>query len=273
MGLLTLCVQLANDMTLSFRYRAFTTHLAASLLVLLLILGALYAGWYRWPGWYLAGAEVVVGLMVMVDVCLGPLGTLVISNPLKPRREWRRDIGMIVAVQLLALAYGTYTLWAGRPIFYAFSLNQIEMVRAADFKEEHVRAARDAGAPILSEGLSPVRWIWAPLPDDPELQSKIIASTMVGGDDVTVMPQYFRPWEDARTSMNSVYLPLTRLSDLTEWSEAEYARRLADLNRAPDELGVLPAKGSRRDGAWIFDRKTATPLAFWPVAIWDLGKR
>jgi hypothetical protein len=258
---------------MTFRYRAFVTHLAASFFVLLLLLGVLYAGWYRWPGWYLAGAEVIGGLMVMVDVGLGPLGTLVISNPVKSRREWRRDISMIVAVQLLALAYGCYTLWEGRPLFYAFSLNRIEMVRSADFKEKDIQAARETGAAIQPDWLSPVRWIWARLPDDPDEQLKIVMSTVFGGDDVTVIPQYFRPWDEARLVMSSAYIPVTRLSHLYGWSGAEYAQRLADLNRAPEELGVLPVKGSRRDGAWIFDRKTATPLAFWPVSIWNLDKR
>ena len=39
-----------------FRVKAFSLHLTGSACVLILVLGALYFGWYRWPGWYLAQA-------------------------------------------------------------------------------------------------------------------------------------------------------------------------------------------------------------------------
>ena len=37
-----------------FRLRFFGLHLVASVVVLTLVLGSFYLGWYRWPGWYLA---------------------------------------------------------------------------------------------------------------------------------------------------------------------------------------------------------------------------
>jgi hypothetical protein len=40
------------------------------------------------------------------DVILGPLLTLVVANPAKPRRELARDIGSIIGVQILAAGYG-----------------------------------------------------------------------------------------------------------------------------------------------------------------------
>ena len=40
---------------MKFRLKAFGLHLAASTCALTLILGGLYLGWYRWPGWYLTG--------------------------------------------------------------------------------------------------------------------------------------------------------------------------------------------------------------------------
>jgi hypothetical protein len=104
-----------------FRLKAFSLHLLSSATVLTLILGALYFGWYRWPGWYLTDVTRVILVMVGVDVVLGPTLTLIIANQKKSRRELTRDIGIIVAVQLCALTYGSVSLWNGRPLYYAFS--------------------------------------------------------------------------------------------------------------------------------------------------------
>src|SRR6267378_7477920 len=98
-----------------FRLKAFGLHLSASATLLTLILGSLYLGWYRWPGWYLTGVLHVVVILAIVDLALGPTLTLIVANPRKPRRELTRDIGIIVTVQIAALVYGAATLWHGRP--------------------------------------------------------------------------------------------------------------------------------------------------------------
>src|SRR5215469_13939349 len=117
---------------MKFRLTAFGLHLLGSVSALILVLGSLYLGWYRWPGWYLSSVLHVVGIVVMVDLVLGPTLTLIVANPGKPRRELVRDISMIVTVQLAALIYGTVTLWGGRPLYYTFSVNSLELVQASD---------------------------------------------------------------------------------------------------------------------------------------------
>ena len=62
-----------------FRLKAFSLHLLSSATVLTTILGSLYFGWYRWPGWYLTDVTTVVLVMVCVDVVLGPTLTLIIA--------------------------------------------------------------------------------------------------------------------------------------------------------------------------------------------------
>src|SRR5215472_10204488 len=122
-----------------FRLKAFGLHLLGSVSALFLVLGSLYLGWYRWPGWYLSSALHIVGIVVLVDLVLGPTLTLIVANPGKPRRELARDVAIIVTVQLVALIYGATTLWGGRPLYYAFSVNSLDMVQASDI-DGHERA-------------------------------------------------------------------------------------------------------------------------------------
>src|SRR5580692_3576729 len=118
-----------------FRLKLFSLHLLSSATVLTLVLGSLYLGWYRWPGWYLTDVTRVIVVMVCVDVVLGPTLTLIIANQKKSRRELTRDIGIIVAIQLCALTYGSVQLWNGRPLYYVFSENALSVVQAYDIND------------------------------------------------------------------------------------------------------------------------------------------
>ena len=82
-------------------------------------------------GWYLTGVQRVLIILVVVDLIVGPTLTFIIANPKKPRRELLRDVAIIATVQILALAYGAATLWRGRPLYYAYFVNRVQMVQAS----------------------------------------------------------------------------------------------------------------------------------------------
>src|SRR5690348_14695508 len=117
-----------------FRLKAFSLHLSASALALSLVLGSLYAGWYRFPALYLTEALHIVRLVLGVDLVLGPTLSLVVAHPGKARAALTRDIAAIVTVQVIALVYGAFTLWYARPLYYAFSVDRLELVQASDLK-------------------------------------------------------------------------------------------------------------------------------------------
>ena len=239
-----------------FRLKAFGLHLSASVTLLTLILGALYLGWYRWPGWYLTSALHVVVILGVVDLALGPSLTLIIANPRKPRRALARDIGVIVIVQLAALVYGAATLWFGRPLYYPFSVDRLEIVQASDLEAGEIALARQQNPALAPHWYSLPRWIWAPLPEDPDEAGKIVGSTLFGGQDVVQMPRYFRSWEQGLPKLRQ---QLARVDDLKGLSRAErqaLRTRMSQLGLAPGERNALLMWGEVRRVLVIFDPGT-----------------
>lgn len=246
---------------MGLRRKAFQIHLLASASVLLLVLGALYAGWYRWPGWYLTGASHLAAIMVGVDVALGPLLTLLVANPRKPRSELQRDIAMIVAMQLLALGYGSATLWRGRPLYYAFSVNMLQLVQASDLDPPEARFAIRADLPLAPRWNSLPRWIWAPLPKDPKVRAAIVQAAITGGFDVTSMPPYFKPWNQGHAALQA---RLKRVRDLRFFSAAQIAelvRRMRHAHIATDRANSLPLMGRGQPLLAVFDPVSLRLLA------------
>jgi len=239
-----------------FRLKAFALHLTGSACALALVIGGMYLGWYRWPGWYLTEVLHVVAIVVMVDLALGPTLTLIVANPAKSRRQLTIDIGAIVTVQLAALIYGAVTLWVGRPLYYAFSVDRLEIVQANDLEADEIALGQRQNPTLAPHWYSVPRWIWAPLPENPDEAAKIVMSAPFGGKDVTQMPRYFKLWEQGLPKLRE---KLTRVDDINQLSRSErqdLRARIARLGLAPDERNALLLWGDIRRVLVIFDPAT-----------------
>jgi hypothetical protein len=239
-----------------FRLKAFGLHLSASVLLLTLIFGALYLGWYRWPGWFLTGVLHVVAIVAFVDLALGPTLTLIVANPSKSRRTLARDIGVIVTVQLAALVYGAATLWLGRPLYYTFSVDRLQIVQASDLEASEIALGRRQNPALAPHWYSLPRWIWAPLPENPDEAAKIVESTAFGGQDVVQMPRYFRSWEQGLPKLRE---QLDRVDEMKGLSKAErqtLRTRMSQLGLAPDQRDALLMWGDVRRVLVVFDPGT-----------------
>jgi hypothetical protein len=244
-----------------FRLRAFGLHLLASFIALTLIFGSLYLGWYRWPGWYLADVSEVVLVMAGVDLVIGPLMTFVIANSNKPRRALARDISMIAAVQLIALAYGGVSLWNGRPLYYAFSENVLQLVQAYDIDAKELSLARDQKAELIPHWYSLPRWIWAPLPQDSEERGRIVTSAITGGDDVISMPRYYKRWE---LGLPMLRKQLKKVDEVAYFSGPEKKRlkaRMQAAGYATDQSTTIPLTGRGKPLLAVFDPASVTMTA------------
>ncbi len=239
---------------MQFRLKAFGLHLGASASVLTLLLGSLYLGWYRWPGWYLSSVLHIVGIVLLVDVVIGPTLTLVVANPGKPRRLLARDIGMIATVQLVALIYGAVTLWSGRPLYYTFSTDSLDIVQASDLESDEIARARRENPALAPHWYTRPRWVWAPLPESPEEALHIVNSVVLsGGHDVTDMPRYYKPWKEGLPQLRE---RLSRVDDIKYLSKADkkaVREQMAAQGLASDQRNALIMWGGSRRLLAVFD--------------------
>jgi hypothetical protein len=239
-----------------FRLKASGLHLLASTTLLTLVLGGLYAGWYRYPGWYLTGAAHIVVLVAAVDLALGPTLTLIVAHPHKPRRVLARDIAVIATVQAIALVYGAFTLWYARPLYYAFSVDRLELVQASDLHTDKSGGAREGHGEFAPHWYSRPRWIWAPLPEDPDEARKIVESAVFGQEDVVQMPRYFRAWDRGLPELRKQLRALDEWQYFSRTEKQTMRTRLTKLGIAVDRRNTLILWGGTRRVLVAFDSAT-----------------
>jgi hypothetical protein len=236
---------------MQFRFKAFSFHLLASATALTLILGSLYMGWYRWPGWYLADATQVVLVMICVDVVLGPMLTFIIANKNKSRRELSRDIGIIVVVQLCALIYGSVSLWNGRPLYYVFSEDALSLIQAYDIEGEQANLGRQQNAELAPHWYSLPRWVFVP----PSIAAAAAAAA-AKGDDVTAMPKFYRPWNDGLPLLKGQLRTMGELRFFLPHEKKILNRRMQAAGVPSDQNNSIPITGRRRPLLAVFDTVT-----------------
>jgi hypothetical protein len=100
------------------RYQAFASHMVISLIIFFILLVFITQLWYPGILFDAGNGWKAIGLIVGVDLILGPILTLIVFNPKKS--SLRFDLSVIALLQIAALSYGVWTIHQTRPIALAF---------------------------------------------------------------------------------------------------------------------------------------------------------
>jgi len=183
-------------MTFSFRFhaalRVAASHLLCSLSAALLAATMVFGLWYPFPYRELSGGRELFFLVVAVDVVCGPLLTLVVFNPSKPRAELWRDLGLIALLQLCALGYGLHTVWQARPLFLVQEVDRFKVIAAPILESAAVATLPAALQPLWWKGPQAVA---IRNPKNVEEKNKVMFDSVQGGRDYAERAEFYLPYE------------------------------------------------------------------------------
>lgn len=246
---------------MGFRIKAFAAHVGLSACVLALALSALFLGWYRWPGWYVTGFVHVATILLAVDVTMGPLFTLLVASPNKPRAVLARDIAVIATLQLVALAYGVSTLWGGRPLYYAYSIKELQTVAASQVPPNEAELGRRQNPDFAPHWYSLPRWVFARMPDDQAQRAQIEKGARSGRADVAQMPRFYESLSQADGDLRSQLRTVDSWFIFTRKEKQLLKQRMSQRGLPADQPDTLYMIGQDRPVLAVFDRTTLRLLA------------
>jgi hypothetical protein len=213
---------------------AAAVHLLGSLMVATLTAVLVFGVWYPFPYRELAGGRELFVLIVLVDIVLGPLLTLVLFAPSKMLNELWRDLAIVVALQLGALAYGVWTVWQARPLFLVAEVDRFKVIGTTSLQEG---ALKDLPDKLQPKNFSGPLTVAIRAPKDSKEKEAVLFESVQGGRDYGERPNFYIPYEDAAALKS-----LQRARPLEPFLEKFPMQREAaqDLARKADlRLGAL----------------------------------
>lgn len=168
------------------RFGAFLVHLGISLAVFGVLAALVVFVWY--PDFFFEadGGWQGLRIIVLVDLVAGPLLTLMVYKPGKPRLKM--DLSFIALFQAICLAYGTWVVWDERPLALVHADGTFFSLTRSDFED----AGIDIGLLDAIPGAPPKR-IAVALPDDPIQQSEIRRDAFRSGRPIRMLSDHYVP--------------------------------------------------------------------------------
>lgn len=251
---------LIADKVQTGRLKAAGLHLAASVAVAALAALLVFLLWYPYPYGEVSGGRNLFLLVVAVDVVMGPLLTLTIFNPRKSRVDLRRDMVLIVILQLSALGYGLWTVAVARPVYLVFEVSRFAVVHALDMPDEMLAKAPAAlqRLPLTGPQLLSIR----EFSDNVEQTN----TTMIALSGVAVAAQA-NLWQSYRKGAPAVLAVAKPLAEL----KARFPARVLEIDKALKDIptqisvGYVPLSGRNTFWTVLIDLKSAEVLSFVPI--------
>jgi hypothetical protein len=255
-----------EDHTASFdwrsRARAAIIHLGLSALVASLAALLVFALWYPYPYREVSGGRELFQLVVTVDIILGPLLTFAVFNRAKPRTELKRDLAVIVLLQLGGLAYGLWTVHLARPVHMVFEYDRFRVVHQVDIPVELLDRT-PAGIVAVPWG-APTLLALREFRSTQENTEMTLAALQ--GVPLSARPELWQPYEAARARVLAAARPVAQLRSRFPQQADEIDALVRAAHRESAAVAYLPLV-ARKATAWtvVLDARTAEVIGYLPL--------
>lgn len=240
------------------RSRACLVHICISASIAVVSALGVFVFWYPYPYSEISGGRELFLWVAGVDVVMGPLITFVIFNPRKAWRELRMDLVIIGLLQLLALAYGAWTVYQARPLALVYEYDRLSVVHAADIDPEMLAKAPAAASllPRIGLGLAALR----PLNSNAEQMQATMAA--LSGAPLAARVDLWQPYE---RSVPDILQHANPAGDLLR----RFPERRAAIEDAVKQTGVpiadlriLPLMGRKSYWTVFLSASSGHPVGF-----------
>ena len=236
-------------------------HLGISLCVAVFAAALVFGLWYPYPYGEISGGRELFFLVVAVDVIMGPLITLAIFNRAKPRRELLIDFTVVGLLQLAALGYGLWTVFAARPVHLVFEYSRMTVVHAIDVDADLLAKAPTSLQKLPVTG--PTVIALRPFKNPAEQYDATMAA--FEGFPLAARSDLWQAYEPVRADVLKEAKPVAELRARFSNQAAQIDRAIAATGKPVTDLRYLPLLSRKTAWTVLLDTTTAEPLGYIPL--------
>lgn len=246
---------------MSARVRAAFIHFLVSLCIILPIGVIIFGVWYPSPYRSISGGGDLFSLLMFVDMMLGPLITFVIFSRQKSVWILRRDIFIVVLLQLSALGYGVWSIAVARPVHLVFEIDRFRIVHAIEVERVFLEKALPSLQSLPWNG--PTLLAVRPFRSMQEKMEATVAALQ--GVHLGYRADLWIPYQQAIPAILAAAKPtqllIRRFPEKATLINAELVR----INRSPESIVALPLVARASYWTVFLDPLTAEVISFIPL--------
>jgi hypothetical protein len=234
--------------------------------VILIVIFSSFLLWY--PSYYIdvLNFKKLIGLILLVNVGVGPLIALLIFN--FRNISVRHGLAGIVLIQSAVLVISVAVIFYSRPVFTVFNVDRFTVVTANEIPPIEMNKV-----PQLSLPMTGPQFMAAKFPTNHKEREQILFSSLDSGVDLAQMPQYYLPYVQFSETVKSRIQPLEKLIPLQPEEEQSkvkllLAASLAKRGLLQKDVGFLPLEASAQDMTVLVKRDDAVVIDILPIAPW-----
>jgi hypothetical protein len=244
------------------RWKAAGIHLSISLALAAIVATLLYTLWFPPPYFGVAGAGNLIPLLMGVDIAIGPLLTLLVMGPNKPKRLRHLDLAIIAILQAAAFAYGIHVICQARPVFIVGEVDRLVVVAADQLSDADL--AKGSRPEYRTRSWRGPQLVGAVPPTGPGAFD-VVAAAMDGGKDIDRRPEFYVPYDVVAAGLEKRGKPLTALPPTSKEQQLKLAKLEQEAQAKGQTLYFLPIDRQDVEYTAIMSSLQPTPLMILPV--------
>lgn len=233
------------------RFKAFNVHLLVSFVIALAVVALVFGLWYPTPLHEAVGATQIFLILLGVDVCLGPLLTLIVYKPNK--KSIVMDLTIIALLQVSALAYGIYAMAEARPAWLVYNSGRFELIRVNDINNDRINEAAIAYQQPSKFG---PQWVAVKQSMNGKRRS-LLMEAAVGSLEVPDRPNNYEPLSK---QLHSLQNHARKLNSLAKFNNTDTLEDVLGADWESLEYVWLPLIASSKDMVVLLNPVTGEPI-------------
>lgn len=242
------------------RERAHTalTHLIFSACVLMAAIYIVFWIWYPTPLHLAVGVTKIYLIILLADLAIGPLLTFIIYK--HDKKSMRRDLAVILLLQISAFLYGIYAVEQGRPAWIVFVVDDFELVSPADIDQRNTEVIYEDYQASFWSG---PKWIASQYSKNPDIKQQQKEDEMFLGISLAVRLETYEPIEKASQAILERSKPLKELKIFNDQEQVKPV-----LDSWSQATAWLPLKAPEQDMVVLINVQ-GMPLAIVNLKPWN----
>jgi hypothetical protein len=218
--------------------------------------------WY--PGAYFAifGIGRLLLVLAVVSLIVGPALSAFVYKPGK--KSLAMDLSLLAVVEIIVIVLAVSVIYARQPFYTVFAVDRFEAV-----SRQEIDARQISHAALLTRPGHEPRLVFAELPQDPEVFSKLIDETVFEGKgDIDRRPEFWKPYAAGVSVVKEAAKPLENLLKGDDHRAARVLRWLAQQQGGRQDFLYLPLRGKTGDALIILHADIGYPVDILNVDPW-----